>query len=93
MLIASHCTFGTSGGRLWFDANVGAGRPSNAYPFSGGTGIEFSEIHTHSDFVTGAFYLFDVGVVILSQAVELGTCGILADVTPIPLRGRRAGRT
>jgi hypothetical protein len=34
MLTAGHCTFGTSGGRVWFDADVGAGRPGNGYPFS-----------------------------------------------------------
>lgn len=80
MLTAGHCTFGTSGGRVWFDADVGAGRPGNGYPFSGGTGIEFSEIHTHPDYVDAAFYLFDVGVVILSQPVNTGTYGTLADI-------------
>lgn len=79
MLTAGHCTFGTSGGRVWFDADVGAGRPGNGYPFAGGTGIEFAEIHTHPDFNPAAFYLFDVGVVILSEPVYLDTYGVLAD--------------
>ena len=64
MLTAGHCTFGTTGGRVYFDADVGAGRPGNGYPFSGG--ISFAEIHTHPSYVDAAFYLHDVGVVILS---------------------------
>jgi secreted trypsin-like serine protease len=80
MLTAGHCTFGTSGGRVWFDSDVSAGRPGNGYPFSGGTGIEFAEIYTHPDYIDEAFYLYDVGVVILSEPVYLGSYGTLADV-------------
>jgi secreted trypsin-like serine protease len=80
MLTAGHCTFGTSGGRVWFDADVGAGRPGNGYPFSGGTGIEFAEIYTHPDYNDNAFYLHDAGVVILSEPVYLNTYGTLAPI-------------
>jgi V8-like Glu-specific endopeptidase len=80
MLTAGHCTFGTSGGRVWFDADVGAGRPGNGYPFSGGTGIEFAAIYTHPQYDDNAFYLHDVGVAILSEPVNLPTYGTLADV-------------
>lgn len=37
MLTAGHCTFGTSGGRVWFDPDVDAGIPENGYPYGGGT--------------------------------------------------------
>ncbi len=77
MLTAGHCTFGTSGGRVWFDADVGAGRPGNGYPFAGGTGIEFCAIHTHPNYIDPAFFLFDVGVVELCSPVVLGTYGVL----------------
>jgi secreted trypsin-like serine protease len=80
MLTAGHCTFGTSGGRVWFEPDVGAGRPDNGYPFGGGTSIEFSEIYTHPGYVDAAFYLNDVGVVILSEPVNLNTYGTLADI-------------
>jgi secreted trypsin-like serine protease len=80
MLTAGHCTFGTSGGRVWFEADVESGIPGNGYPFGGGTSIEFSEIHTHPDYNDGAFYLFDVGIAILSSPVDLDTYGTLADV-------------
>ena len=80
MLTAGHCTDGTSGGRVWFDADVGAGRPGNGYPFAGGTGIEFAEIYTHPQFDPNAFYLHDAGIVILSEPVNVDTYGVLADV-------------
>jgi secreted trypsin-like serine protease len=80
MVTAGHCTFGSSGGRVWFDADVGGGRPGNGYPFSGGTGIEFTEIHTHPDYMDEAFYLFDVGVVVLSEPVYRDAYGSLAEI-------------
>ncbi len=78
MLTAGHCTFGATGGRVYFDADVGAGRPGNGYPFSGG--VSFAEIHTHPSYVDAAFYLHDVGVVILSEPVNVGVYGTLAPV-------------
>jgi secreted trypsin-like serine protease len=91
MLTAGHCTFGTSGGRVWFDTDVGAGRPGNGYPFAGGTGIEFAEIHTHPDYVDEAFYLFDVGIAILSEPVYVGTYATLADVGLLDRLATRRG--
>lgn len=79
MLTAGHCTYGASGGRVWFDADVGAGRPGNGYPFAGGTGIEFAAIYTHPSFNPNAFYLHDLGIVILSQPVDRGF-GTLAPI-------------
>jgi secreted trypsin-like serine protease len=73
VLTAGHCTFGTDAARVWFDSDVGAGRPGNGYPFSGGTAIEASLIQTHPLYVDEAFYLHDVGIVVLSQPVNLGT--------------------
>lgn len=80
MLTAGHCTYGTSGGRVWFESDVESGIPGNGYPTGGGTSIEFKEIHTHPNFVPGAFYLHDAGVVILKKPVKLGTYGTLAPV-------------
>lgn len=92
MLTAGHCTFGTSGGRVWFDADVGAGRPDNGYPFAGGTGIEFAEIHTHPDYDDDAFFLFDAGVVILSEPVNTGTYGQLADIGLLDQLAKKRGQ-
>lgn len=80
MLTAGHCTSGASGGRVWFDSDVGAGRPGNGYPYAGGTGIEFSAVYTHPQFDENAFYVHDAGIAILSQPVYLDTYGTLADL-------------
>ena len=80
MLTAGHCTFGTSGGRVWFESDVESGIPGNGYAAGGGTSIEFSEVHTNPNYNDGAFYLFDVGIAILSEPVNLDTYGVLADV-------------
>ncbi len=65
MLTAGHCTFGATGGRVWFEGDVDAGWPDNGYPFPGEASIEFAEIHTHDAFVPEAFFLHDLGLVIL----------------------------
>lgn len=68
MLTAGHCTSGTSGGRVWFEADVQAGQPGNGYPTGAGAGntsTEFCAIATHPHFLDGSFVLHDVGVVTL----------------------------
>ena len=80
MLTAGHCTFGTSGGHVWFEADVESGIPGNGYPFGGGTSIEFKAIYTNPNYNDGAFYLYDVGIAILQKPVHLDTYGVLADI-------------
>ncbi|MFP3852750.1 MAG: S1 family peptidase [Anaerolineales bacterium] len=76
LLTAGHCTFdddtvGTgsnvTGGRVWFEPDVGAGFPANGYPSGGGTSIAFESWHTHPNYDNNAFFLHDVGVVILAE--------------------------
>lgn len=90
-LTAGHCTFGASGARVWFDSDVGAGIPGNGYPFAGGTGVEAVEIYTHPNYDDGAFFLHDVGVVILSEPVHSNTYGTLAEVGLLDQLGTRRG--
>ena len=78
MLTAGHCTYGASGGRVWFESDVEAGIPDNGYPYGGGTSIEFSDIHTHTFYQEP--FTNDIGIVILSQPVELDQYGVLAPV-------------
>ena len=80
MLTAGHCTFGTSGGRVWFESDVESGIPDNGYPSGGGTSIEFKAIYTNPNYVDQQFYLYDVGIVILKKPVHLDTYGVLADI-------------
>ena len=86
MLTAGHCTFGTSGGRVWFEPDVESGIPGNGYPVGGGTSIAFASTHTHPQYNDAAFFLHDAGIVILSQPVAgnyatLAPVGLLDDLS------------
>ena len=79
LLTAGHCTFGATGGRVWFEADeddILAG----GYPFAGGTSIEFSFIDTHPLFPTAPFFVHDVGIAILATPVDMATYGALPEV-------------
>lgn len=63
-LTAGHCTFGAAKVTIWFDADVDAGRPGNGYPFKGQvSGMP----HTHPRYPDAAFFVNDVGVVVLDE--------------------------
>jgi len=77
MVTAGHCTSGTSGGRVWFQADA---RNLPDYPDGlplPTTSIEFKAIATHPLFTDAAFFLHDVGIVKLAQPVPLGEYGTL----------------
>jgi hypothetical protein len=65
---AGHCTIGADGAQLWFETDV-QNQPGRAgYPFEGEvTGTPF----TFPPYDDDAFYLYDLGVVVLDDAVEL----------------------
>jgi len=65
---AGHCTNGADGVTIWFDADVESGIPGNGYPFSGDVyGTPFD----HPDFIEEAFFVYDLGVVVLDEPVIL----------------------
>ena len=55
---------------IWFDADVESGRPGNGYPNSGDVG---GTPYTHPDYDPAAFYIRDVGVVVLDEPVQMDT--------------------
>jgi hypothetical protein len=70
---AGHCTEEPAvKAAVWFAEDVDAGIPGNGYPF-----LEFGvaageayagEVYTHPDYDPAAFYLYDLGVVVLDGA-------------------------
>lgn len=80
MLTAGHCTYGAVAGRVRFESDVESGIPDNGYPGPGPTSIEFTSIHTHPQYVDAAFFLYDVGVVILSEPMNVDTYGELPEL-------------
>ena len=74
-LTAGHCTERPAAHvEIWFDADVESGRPANGYPFDGDVG---GQPFTHPQYNPNAFFLFDLGVVVLSKPVKLSKYGAL----------------
>lgn len=64
-LTAGHCTEAPAAHvEIWFAADVDAGRPGNGYPFNGEVG---GTPYTHPDYDPNAFFVRDVGVVVLDE--------------------------
>lgn len=78
-LTAGHCTEAPAEHvEIWFDADVESGIPANGYPTTGEVG---GTPYTHSDYDPGAFYVRDLGMVVLERdfASPNGVYGALPD--------------
>jgi secreted trypsin-like serine protease len=74
-LTAGHCTEAPAAkAQIWFAADVESGIPENGYPFTGDAG---GKTYTHPSYNPNAFFLFDLGVVVLSKPVSMPTYGAL----------------
>ena len=74
-LTAGHCTEAPAAHvEIWFDADVQSGIPANGYPNKGQVG---GTPHTHPQYNPAAFYLYDLGVVVLDTPVAMAKYGAL----------------
>lgn len=71
-----------------FDAGVGSGIPAIGYPFTGGVG---GTPYTHPDCNPTAFYLFDLGVVVLDEPNLMNEYGTLPELDQLDSLARRRG--
>lgn len=87
-LTAGHCTEPPAAKiQIWFDADVESGIPENGYPF---TGDVSGKPYVHPDYDPRAFFLRDLGVVVLNQAFELDAYGRLPEADQLdPLQPGR----
>lgn len=72
VLTAGHCAGEPgefSGMRVFTESDVQNG--NNNYPFAGPNTVEATAWHSHPQFTEAAFYLHDVGVIELSNAINL----------------------
>ncbi|MGH2384451.1 MAG: trypsin-like serine protease [Candidatus Limnocylindria bacterium] len=88
-LTAGHCTFGVASVEIWFDADVESGRPGNGYPF---TGDVSGTPHTHPEYDDAAFFLRDLGVVVLDEPMVTGEYGTLPDEDQLDALATRRGQ-
>jgi secreted trypsin-like serine protease len=74
-LTAGHCTEAPAArAEIWFAEDVDAGMPGNNYPT---TGEVSGTTHTHPQYNPNAFYLYDLGVVVLDEPLFMPTYGKL----------------
>jgi V8-like Glu-specific endopeptidase len=74
-LTAGHCTESPAAHvEIWFAADVESGIPANGYPFTGDVG---GTPHTHPQYNPDAFFLFDLGVVVLDEPMTMPRYGAL----------------
>jgi secreted trypsin-like serine protease len=73
-LTAGHCTEAPAAHvEIWFDADVTDAAAQN-YPFTGDVG---GTPYTHPQYDPNAFFLFDLGVVVLDEPVVMDEYGVL----------------
>ncbi len=89
-LTAGHCTEApAAGATIWFDADVESGIPGNGYPFQGDVnGTTF----THPDYDPDAFFVRDVGVVVLDDPVFMDEYGALPELDELDVMKTKRGR-
>jgi hypothetical protein len=80
---AGHCTAAPAArATIWFEEDVESGIPGNGYPFGGATSFD-GTTHTHPLFNPAAFFLFDLGVVVLDGPGNTG----LSSYASLPTAG------
>jgi hypothetical protein len=93
-LTAGHCTETPAAHvEIWFDSDVESGIPGNGYPFTGDVG---GTPHTHPNYDPNAFFLFDLGIVVLDTPMvmdEYGALPTLDQLDPLATRRGQQNRT
>jgi secreted trypsin-like serine protease len=88
-LTAGHCTEAPAAHvEIWFDADVESGIPENGYPFKGDAG---GKPFTHPNYDPRAFFLFDLGVVVLKKPMEMEKYGVLPQLNVLDKLATRRG--
>ncbi len=94
-LTAGHCTEAPAAHvAIWFEADVQQyqqpdGSYSNGYPFTGDVG---GTPYTHPDYNPDAFYLYDLGVVVLDEPFPMSEYGALPDEDQLDALAKRRGK-
>ena len=93
-ITAGHCTEPPAErATVWFDTDLhletGELDPYYGYPYGGPTSID-GDVYTHPDFDSAAFFLYDVGMVVLDEPVYLDEYATLPSVDQ--LDGLKSGK-
>jgi secreted trypsin-like serine protease len=89
-LTAGHCTESPAAHvEIWFAADVESGIPANGYPNTGDVG---GTPYTHPQYDPNAFFLHDLGVVVLDAPVAMAAYGALPQLDVLDSLARRRGK-
>jgi len=89
-LTAGHCTEAPAAHvEIWFAADIEAGLPGNGYPFNGEVG---GTPYTHPSYNPNAFYLYDLGVVVLDTPLVMAEYGALPGLNQLDSLATQRGR-
>jgi hypothetical protein len=89
-LTAGHCTEAPAVHvEIWFDADVQSGIPGNGYPNNGDVG---GTPYTHPQYDPDAFYLYDLGVVVLDEPVAMDEYGELPALNRLDQLKKQRGK-
>ncbi|MFO7700175.1 MAG: trypsin-like serine protease, partial [Acidimicrobiia bacterium] len=89
-LTAGHCTEAPAAHvEIWFDADVESGIPANGYPFTGDVG---GTPHVHPEYNPAAFFVRDVGVVVLDEPINLAEYGVLPALNQLDALKTKRGK-
>jgi hypothetical protein len=89
-LTAGHCTEPPAvSAEIWFDADVESGIPGNGYPF---TGDVSGTTYVHPQYNPNAFFLYDLGVVVLDTPVPLDEYATLPELDILDAMKTRRGK-
>jgi V8-like Glu-specific endopeptidase len=89
-LTAGHCTEAPAAHvEIWFDSDVESGIPENGYPYTGDAG---GTPYTHPQYDPDAFYLYDLGVVVLDEPVVMDEYGALPELNQLDSLATRRGK-
>jgi hypothetical protein len=89
---AGHCTFGATTATVWFEENIQGNELALGYPFEGDTSYD-GAVHTHPQYEDAAFFLYDLGVVVLDEPVEMDEYGELPTLDQLDVLKPRASTT
>ena len=95
VLTAGHCTSNYpddpfTGMRVFTESDVENG--SNNYPYAGPNSVEAVAWYAHPLYEAGPWYAHDVGVVILTEPIYVGTYGVLPELDQLDAMKTRRGK-
>lgn len=88
-LTAGHCTDGAAHAEIWFVSDLEPDPSVYGYPFEGDVG---GTPYTHPNYDPNAFYLYDLGVVVLDEPVYVDTYGALPELNQLDALAKRRGQ-